>query len=237
MKSGILVLGLAATVAFGATIALAQAPVDGTYKTSLGDFLEGRSSNAWLAPNTPHVFGNGLHGQSWDGATLGTEWEISCPTIANVVLLYDLVIGGNGHRAYLITYVGGTVTLDGSGPWGGGDPSYNGVIDTYTETRTEQYAGGVLVGHNSNHSVSAHIVGYPADCVAFGIGNGVLIGDTDPNVIPGTDTNVLPADYPAFCLAVPDGHWGDVTDLTLSVQGCLVPVEETSWGAVKAIYE
>ncbi|MDH3198120.1 MAG: hypothetical protein OEO21_07750, partial [Candidatus Krumholzibacteria bacterium] len=88
---------------------------------------------------------------------------------------------------------------------------------------------------------SAHLVGYAADCVAFGIGNGVLIGDTDPNLIPITDTNVKPADYPDFLVncAVDngsDGHWGDLTDLTLTVRGCEVPVEETSWGAVKSIY-
>ena len=242
MKLWIWVLCLTATVALGVTVAQAQAPVDGTYKTSNGDFLEGRSATSWVTPvNDPPQVGNVLHGQSWDGAVLGTEWEVSCPVVANVTLLFDAVIGGNGHRAYLIAYVGGTIWLDGAGPWGGGDPSYNGVIDTYMETRTEQYADGNLVGANSNHNVSAHIVGYPADCVAFAIGNGVLIGDTDPNLIPVTDTNVKPADYPDFLQANcavggADGHWGDLTDMTLTVQGCLVPVEETSWGAVKSIY-
>jgi hypothetical protein len=238
----ILFLSLTAAVALGVTAALAQPPLDGTYKSSAGDFLEGRSSTSWITPvNDPPQAGNMLHGQSWDGAALVAEWNVSCPVTVGVLLLFDAVVGGNGHRGYLITYIGGTIWLDGAGPWGGGDASYSGVIDSYTETRTEQYSGGNLVGANSNHSVSAHIVGYPADCVAFGIGNGVLIGDTDPNLIPITDTNVKPADYPDFLVNcavdnLSDGHWGDLTDLTLTVRGCEVPVEKTSWGAVKSIY-
>jgi hypothetical protein len=50
-----------------------------------------------------------------------------------------------------------------------------------------------------------------------------------------------PADYPDYrdgaCAAGPTtGHWGDFRDLTISVQGCAVSTEESTWGGVKAIY-
>ena len=32
------------------------------------------------------------------------------------------------------------------------------------------------------------------------------------------------------------GHWGDIRDLTLTIQGCAVSTESSSWGAVKALY-
>ncbi len=234
MKKFVTVLALAAIMTVGATVAVfAQAPVDGTYKSTNGDFLEGRQTTSWSAPSGRHVPGNVLHAQSWDGATLGTEWSIDCPIAVNVLLLYDFVFAGTGQIAYLITYVGGTITLDGAGPWGGGDALYSGIIDQYVETRILQYVGGVMVGTAENHSVEAHIIGYPSGCVSFGIGNGTWIGDTD--------ASVKPANYPDYkdnaCSTIGGpGRWGLFTDMTLTITGCAVPTEETSWGSIKARY-
>jgi hypothetical protein len=107
---------------------------------------------------------------------------------------------------------------------------YTGTIDTYIETRSMQFVDGVMVGSVSDHSVDAHIVGYPASCVAFGIGNGVWLGN-----------GALPVDYPDYrdanCAAGPtNGHYGDIRDLTLTVLGCEVSTERATWGAVKALY-
>jgi len=223
----------------GASIAQAQAPVAGTYKSTNGDFLEGRSATSWVGAGMARLdMGNVLNIESWDGAGLASEWDMCGMFIVNVQLIADLVFGGNGQRIYLIIYGGGTVSLDGGGIWGGGDPVYNGIVDSFVETRTIQIANNIVVGANSNHSVSAHILNYPAGCVAFAIGNGVLIGDTDPTSLV---FGVKPATYPGFvdanCApAGTDGRWGDVTDLTLTIQGCAVPVEEKSWGGVKALY-
>jgi hypothetical protein len=245
MRKLVILTMLAALLAVGASVVQAQPPVSGTYKTQLGDFLEGRSSTAWpSAANARLTPGNTLHGQSFNGASLGTEWELCGMMIVNVQLIADLVFGGNGQRIYLVTYGGGTVTLDGSGPWGGGDPVYNGIVDSYNETRTIQWANDMVVGANSNHNVSAHILGYTSGCVAWGIGNGALIGDTDPASDPIIyDPTGKPVDYPAYidaaCVATAPagGRWGTFTDLTLTVQGCAVPVEEKTWGGVKKLYE
>ena len=96
-------------------------------------------------------------------------------------------------------------------------------------------ATGIVTGANSNHSVNAQVAGYPTGCLVFGIGNGVLIGDTDPTSFV---VGVKPADYPPYrtnaaaCSIInpTGGRWGNVTDLTLTVQGCAVPVEEKTWG-------
>lgn len=246
MRKLVILTMLAAMLTVGASVVQAQPPVNGTYTTLGGDFLEGRSSTSWpSAADARLTPGNVLHAQSFDGATLGAEWDLCGMMIVSVQLIADLVFDGlNGQRIYLVTYGGGTATLDGSGPWGGGDPQYNGIVDSYNETRTIQWANGKIVGANSNHSVSAHILGYTSGCIAWAIGNGALVGDTDPASDPIIyDPAGKPMDYPAYVDAncgasMPQGgRWGTVTDLTLTVQGCAVPVEEKTWGAVKKIYE
>jgi hypothetical protein len=181
--------------------------------------------------------GNALHAESWDGATLGTQWKIFCPTIVDTTRFLYLPLGGGSYIAkYLITYAGGgTVWLDGGGPWAGGDASYTGTIDTYIEARDVQVVAGTLTGLDSNHNLAAHINGYPSSCVAFAIGNSAWIGDTP-------QSGAKPADYPAFLDASCNptgtaGHWGTATDLTIVVQGCELSTEETTWGAVKARYK
>jgi hypothetical protein len=246
MRKLVILTMLAAMLAVGVSVVQAQPPVSGTYKTQDGDFLEGRSSTAWpSAADARLTAGNVLHAQSFDGANLGTEWDLCGMMIVNVQLIADLVFDGlNGQRIYLVTYGGGTATLDGGGPWGGGDPQYDGIIDSYNETRTIQWANGKIVGANSNHNLSAHLLGYTSGCIAWAIGNGALVGDTDPASDPIVyDPAGKPMDYPAYVdnacgAAMPQGgRWGTFTDLTLTVQGCAVPVENQTWGGVKKIYE
>jgi hypothetical protein len=236
MRNVFTVVLLSAMLAGSVSAVYAQPPVDGEYKTQLGEFLEGRYSIAWPGGNGYEDLGNPIHVESWDGSALGTEWRIYCPIIASVVTLYNIPVGPGSYIAsYLIVYVGGNAWLDGSGPWGGGDPSYSGVVSTYIETRSVQVVSNVLTGLNSDHAIEANIVGYPSDCVALAIGNSAWIGDTPQH-------GAKPAGYPAYldpgtCLAGgTQGHWGTATDLTLTVQGCEVGVEESSWGSVKARY-
>lgn len=237
MRNAFTVLLLATMLVVGTSIAYAQPPVDGVYKTQDLDFLEGRYSVAWPAGNGYEDIGNVIHQESWNGAALGTEWRIYCPLIANVLLLYNVPTGPAGTyiAGYQITYTGGTVWLDGAGPWGGGDPAYTGMITLYSETRSIQVVSDVLTALNSNHNLEAQVMGYAADCMQFAIGNTAWIGDTPQH-------GPKPADYPAFLDSGCDptgtaGHWGTSTDLTLTIQGCLVGTEETTWGAVKARYQ
>jgi hypothetical protein len=211
-----------------------------TRKSTDGDFDEGREASSWAVGGGGFTgVGNVLHAESWDGAALGGDWKIVCPQVAAVVVLVDLVFGGTGQRIYQITYSGGYIELDGGGPWGTGDPLYTGLIDTYTEIRTAQWVWNPVllisekVGSVSDHAVSAHLQGYSETCMTWAIGNGVWLGESPA---------VKPAGYPTFldsnCSdSAGPGHWGDITDLTLSVTGCAVGTTEATWGTVKALYK
>jgi hypothetical protein len=71
--------------------------------------------------------------------------------------------------------------------------------------------------------------------MSFAIGNGSQSGSTDWGDTP-------PADYPPLleqgtCDPVaPLGTWWDMHTLTMTIKGCTVPVEETTWGAFKSMY-
>jgi hypothetical protein len=228
MRNAILISVL--TVVLVAGTAYAGPPLNGTYKSSLGQFDEGREASSWVGGGFLST-ANVLHAESWDGSALGGDWKIVCPTVVSVTLIVDLVFGGNGQRIYQIDYTGGVITLGGGGPWGNGDPSYTGSIDTYVEIRTILYAGGVQVGSVSDHAVSAHLNGYSQSCMTWGVGNGAWLGN-----------GVAPAGYPSYLNAAcanggPDGHYGDIRDLTISVQGCSVASQEKTWGSVKAMYK
>ena len=232
MRNAILISILTVVLTVGAASVFAGPPLNGTYKSSDGDFDEGREASSWAAGGGYLSTGGVLHAESWDGVGLGGDWKIVCPQVVSVLLISDTVAGGNGHRIYLINYAGGTVELDGGGPWGNGDPSYLGLIDTYTEIRTVQIVGGVKVGAVSDHSVTAHLQGYPETCMTWGIGNGAWLGESPA---------AKPAGYPTWlfpnCAAgAPTGHWGPFSDMTISVTGCSVPTQEATWGSVKALY-
>ena len=229
MRTTILAFVLAGASVFYATTTAAGPPFDGTYKSSLGQFSEGRETTTWV---TTGFLGdrNLLRGESWDGSTLGAEWRILCPEVVRVRLIYDSVAGGTGHRIYQIEYRGGFLELSGTGPWGNGDPLYTAAIDIYVEFRTVQYVDGVKVGSVSDHAMNGHFTN--SKCFTWGIGNEVWLGEG----------KTVAAGYPTFVLAgckpttKDDGHWGDLRDLTLTIQGCVVGTEATTWGAVKAIY-
>jgi len=240
MRNAILVSVLAGVMVLGSAVVEAGAPLSGTYKSTLGQFDEGTQATTWSGAGYTAV-GNRLFAQSYAGGVPTADWIIGCPIAINVFMYSNTVVGGNGHKSYIITYAGGYTSLGGPGnPWDGGDAVYTGNIDTFVETRTEQYAGGVIVGAVSNYNVSAHLQGYASTCVAWAIGNGVLIGSIP--ALSGALQNVKPAGYPAFhdanCnpMAGGSGDWGDVRDLTLSITGCAVATEPSTWGNVKSLY-
>jgi hypothetical protein len=227
MKAVVIVI----TIILAALPAFAGPPTSGTYKSSNGDFDEGRQATSWLGGGFLST-GNVLHAQSWSGSALGGDWEILCPQVASVTLLVDLVSDGNGQRIYRIDYAGGYLRLDGYGPWAGGDPSYLGPIDTYIEIRTVMFADDVKVGSVSDYSVSGHFNGYVQTCLTVAIGNGVWLGESPA---------VTPADYPTYndtaCNpTASSGDFGDITDLTLSITGCELRTQSATWGSVKAMY-
>jgi len=246
MRNAILVSILTVVLVVSAAAVFAGPPVSGTWKSTNGDFDEGTATSKWAAGSYIGA-GNVLYGRSFAGGVFTNDWTISCPVVVAVTPIVPFA-GANGNAIYMFTYAGGYMTLGGPGnPWNGGDAVYAGVIDTYTEIRTIQYASSKIVGAVSDHSVTAHIQGYPESCITWGIGNGVLRGGDSPSLpLPfnyGVLQSVKSAGYPDYpsassCVLSPTGpgHWDDIRDLTISVTGCAVATEPTTWGAVKAKY-
>jgi hypothetical protein len=235
-RSGIVFFALITMLLAGTSSA--GPPISGDYQsTDLGGPVYlGRYSEAWNVGGSALDPGTTLNAESFDGADLGTQWRYWCSTVmAPPVLLVDNVDGnGNGNRTYMKTFIGGYIWLSGSGPWANGDPSYPGTIDTYAEFETITYSNWQPITAVTNVQATAHFDAYPDQCMAFYIGNGSEVGSTDKG-----DTK--PADFPDFldidCNPTrTNGAWWDFFTITLSIAGCTTPTEETSWGAVKALY-
>src|SRR5437762_3557028 len=118
-RFGLFLLALVAAT----TLALPAfaSPVTGTYtSTDLGgQLLTGRGSTWRTGINSgfPHV----AHVQSWNGTTLGTQWEISCPSAPAYTSLVDNRVNGAGTVVFTTNYSGGTFTFFAGGwPWGDG---------------------------------------------------------------------------------------------------------------------
>ena len=219
--------------------ALAGPPANGTYKSSDigGTMLPGHYSESWFP--TKLTVNNTLNEESWDGATLGTQWRWYCPWVIGApTLLLNTVDGnGNGVKTWRVTYVGGTCWLDGAGPWAGGDPFYTASINTWIAIVTETFQNFVEVGTVRTHSASANFDNYDERCMSLQIENTEKLGDTNGGP--------LPAGFPNFwdwngCVDIGTagpGEWGDVDSITFTIQGCeTVRTEQKSWGAVKSLY-
>jgi hypothetical protein len=230
------VLLLSALIAM--PIVVLAAPVNGIYtSTDLGgQLLTGRAST-WrpgINSGLPHV----LHAQSWDGSTLGTQWEISCPTENVNFLVQDNRVNGTGTIVYTSTFTGGTFTLSpGAWPWGDG----TGTLTTTSLVTTVQY----MLISNVSTPVASVVNGNTAGtfqggcALTFAIGNGTGVGETT-SLNPAI---TKPATYPTFldgscALAGPSqqfGSWGNVITITLGIT-CPVAADPTAWGNVKNLY-
>lgn len=248
MRNRLLLLVLAAVMVVSSVAVQAGPPVAGTYKSTLGDFDEGSATTGW-GPGGFLGVGNVIYGQSVaaPGGPFTNDWTLGCANVAVATLIVPK-FGPTGQEIWQFTYAPGAfVTLGGPGnPWDGGDAVYTGIIDAYTEIRTVQYVNNAVVGATSDHAISAHLQGYGDSCMAWAIGNGVLRGGTPPGTPPfsyPTLQSLKPAGYPGFptlagCafLVTAPGHWDDIRDLTLSITGCAVKTQQSTWGAVKSMY-
>jgi len=236
MKTAIVFL-LSALVAIPA---LAGPPLNGSYKsTDLGgSMLMGRYSEKWYP--SPMSIHNTTNQESWNGATLGTQWQWHCPwLLAAPVLLYNGVDGsGNGSKIWQSTYSGGLCVLYDGGPWSNGDASYLAQVNTWTEIVTETYASFAVIGTIRNANVTGSFVGYNETCASLHISNAERLGNT-------VDDGPLATNYPNFWdyLACTDvggtgpGEWGEITAITFTISGCEpVPTLKETWGAIKQRY-
>jgi hypothetical protein len=224
-----------------ATPALAQAPAGGTYTSTDigGTMLPGRYSVSWPFDTAYGAAGNVLHVQSWDGASLGTQWSIHCPIVSSNSVVSDSVDADGYHHLTGKTYYGlmGGLSLDGSGPWGGGEASYDFDLMDLQET--------------------VSIVGTDTEILSFTAamdGTGLLMAGTyiariDFHAtrveVSNTDKSLYdPHDHPFYypllldmsCLEGPWlGTWGTVTSVEFLIQSS-VGTQETTWGAIKSVY-
>lgn len=210
-----------------------SAPVIGVYtSTDLGgQLLTGRASTHRTGINSgfPHVF----HVQSWDGTSLGTQWEVRCGQ-SNSMNIQDNRVAGTGTVVYSSTYTGGTFTFfPGGWPWGDG----TGTLASTSLLTTVQFVNNVPVASVVNGNTSGMFAGGCA--LTFAIANGNGVGET-------TSLNPLitkPADYPVFldgtCSPAAAnqqfGTWGKVITITMNID-CATPTQTTTWGQVKQIY-
>jgi hypothetical protein len=183
MKKLFALLAASAWMLLLASSALAGAPLNGDYQsTDLGGPIDvGRYTEGWDVGSGAMLAGTTFNAGSWDGANFGAMWRYTCGTLLNdATLLVDNVdVNGNGNRTYMKTFVGGTIWLSGTGPWGNGDAEYSGPIGSYVEFETVQYSAWERTGVVTNVQATASFDGYDGMCVAFSVANGTEVGSTD----------------------------------------------------------
>jgi hypothetical protein len=234
MKHLLLLLTCVCLVALTTAPAAAD-PVAGTYySTDLGgSLLIGRYTNSRTSAALSGGVGDVFLAQSWDGTTLGTQWDLRCAYAPSAYVTVDHRTGGVGGVDYTRTYTGGTFFF-AAGPWGSG----TGVLGTSQVQTTVQYIniGGVSTPMSFRDNI--HTTGTFAGGVCaltFFQSNGYNGGDT---AWPSTPSK--PAGYPVFLDASCGsgglyGSWGNINKVTFMIQ-CSTPTKPSTWGAVRKLY-
>lgn len=207
-------------------------PVIGTYRSvDLGGALyTGHASQSWsAAANGANGAGDVYHAQSWDGASLGTQWALTCGIQGAPQLVQDNRVAGTGTVVYTNSFAGGSFYLN-NGPWCS-SLSCVGSLNQTVEVVTVQYVSNIPAAAVININTSGTFTGTNCN-LTFAIANGVGLGDTDAGPKPAT--------YPAFLETDCNptrvyGSWGDIITITARID-CPVPVRQSTWGAIKASY-
>lgn len=216
-------------------LAIAQ-PVPGTYTSPFrgGNVLNGRASVSRPTVNSgfPKVF----HGQSWNGAALGTQWEIRCGVEA-VGTPPDLSlfnpITGTGFITYYQTFNGGTFYLynDGIVGWGSG----SGTLNVTQATSQVYLVNNVPISSTFTALTSGMFTGGSTCRLDFAFGNGFGVGETPYAIKPATYPAFLAGDCSLADAAHQFGVWADTNDIIVTIS-CPVQADQASWGKVKSLY-
>jgi hypothetical protein len=220
--------------------AMAGPPVDGIYNSDDipgGTLATGRFSESWIDPGSAGQIGNTLNAESFGGLGLGAEWKMQCASIAQPPQLVSDTrdVNGTGEVTWRTHYSNGTFWLASSGPWGNGQ-DYTGTLNSLIVTSTHLFTNGSPTGIRSNITTSGSFDGFDDSCAEYSINNATFFGDTDQGL-------PLPAAYPPFMDSSCQlgtrtrGGWGSVTQLTILVTGCTVPVEDMTWSQVKTLFQ
>jgi hypothetical protein len=242
MKRLLLLLVLSSGVVTSVAYPVVTQPVDGEYQSTDigGPMYTGVFSESWTGDSPSHgVVGNTIIASSTDGPAVGTQWEVWCASIsAPPVELSDTRdVNGDGVVIWSAAYDNGLFWLFGEGPWGApGVSDFHGVVSAMVIQTTFTWVGGVVTTITSEITLSGEFDAgsWDGKCLDLNA-TGVLDGTTD------LDTK--PEDFPAFmesgCAPSPNnqGAWGYFGALTLEILDCgPTPVENTTWGSVKAMY-
>ncbi len=231
------VIVIAALLLVTATVAWAACPdANGIFGTTNGTLIGGRVSEAWCgaggAPLMPGVPGNTENAMSWDGVALGTQWRLWGMQInaAGAIQTGMRVFGPYTYVDYSTDYDGGQFWLTRAGPWGDGINDLTGNVTAYHVATTITYYNGSPVGATSN----ATLTGYFTNCAT---GQGCVVEWAIANAIKIWDSGMgtMPANYPAMLCGAAGGELFDACCIQLSIH-CAVPIEPTTWGAIKSMY-
>ncbi len=221
-------------ILFTATAAWAACPnANGIFGTTNGTMIPGRVSEAWCTGGAG-LPGNTENGMSWDGATLGGQWMVWGMQVnaAGAIQTGMRVLGPYTYVDYATDYDGGQFWLTRNGPWSDGLADLTGNVTAYHVATTVTLYNGVPVGQTSNVTLTGYFTNCPEshNCVVeWAIANAIKIWDTN-SISP------RPANYPPFLCSANAGELFDACCIQLSIH-CAVPVEESTWGTIKSMYQ
>ncbi len=212
-------------------------PVTGTYYSAFrgGAVLNGHVSVSRQFPNSgnPKVF----HGQSWNGSALGTQWEIRCGVETTSVPPDSTnfnKITGTGVIVYHQTFQGGTFSLyyDAAVGWGSG----SGTLFTTLATTQVTFVNFFPVASSFTAYTSGTFGPPDGNCaLTFAMSNGFGVGETPYLQKPATYPTFLAADCSPADANHQFGIWADANDIIANIF-CSIPVQDDTWGRIKALY-
>jgi hypothetical protein len=226
-------LSIAAAVLFIAAAVWAGCPIHpnpGIYTTTNGTILPGRVSEAWCTVASPGVPGNTEDAQSWNGAALGSQWRVWGQAISAAGAQEtgrSIDAYGNGWIDYVTSYVGGQFWLSKSHTWSDGINDLTGTVTYFNVGARVTLMGGQIVGATSNVLLQGYFDDCPVCTLEYVITNAMLAW------MPGWGT--APANYPAYLCGANMGELFDVCCIRASIY-CPVGTEESTWGAIKSLY-
>ena len=206
-------------------------PYEGSWTAPGGGLLEGRISEAWCySPFSPGETGNTLNAESWDNATLGTQWKVwgmSIDAAGGVEVGRDVNAAGFGWIDYNTNYEGGYFWLEGSNPWSDGTDLEGDVTLCNVSAR-------VTVVNWNPVAVASNItvVGIFDICPECSI----EIGANSSRLWMTGDAGAMPADYPPFLCGANGGELHYSCCLTATIMCSVTGNEESTWGAIKEMY-
>jgi hypothetical protein len=146
--------------------------------------------------------GNVVH--AWSDSD-GAQWELSGPTLDNVVLVSDTVVAGEGARVYRTEYFGGQLDVNDS-LWGGVTGMVTADVVRHVHVTHQIWTGGVVDWAASwTDIVTDAVLDYDRGLIVAGRAT-----------FDGEGASVPPG-YPPY-LGDPSfgGHWGSINDVTLT---------------------